>query len=156
MTASIKKMNIIGKQHENFITITCTITVHDADPWPRVLLSPKHILFCSFLCPQVFPGCSCSSMASLSSDVPILSCGGLAKRWLVPGWRMGWILIHDRNDVFGSKVRRFFFTVSPFVILYKHSTSVLSHVPDWHAVCFLCRFDRVWWNSVSGFWGPAV
>ncbi|XP_078112316.1 tyrosine aminotransferase isoform X1 [Sander vitreus] len=55
---------------------------------------------------MVFPGCSCPSMASLSSDVPILSCGGLAKRWLVPGWRMGWILIHDRNDIFGSKIRQ--------------------------------------------------
>uniref|UniRef100_A0A8D2ZDW9 Tyrosine aminotransferase n=1 Tax=Scophthalmus maximus TaxID=52904 RepID=A0A8D2ZDW9_SCOMX len=55
---------------------------------------------------MVFPGCSSPSMASLSSDVPILSCGGLAKRWLVPGWRMGWILIHDRNDIFGSKIRQ--------------------------------------------------
>lgn len=56
--------------------------------------------------PQVFPGCSSPSLASLSADVPILSCGGLAKRWLVPGWRMGWILIHDRNQVFGAAVRR--------------------------------------------------
>lgn len=48
-------------------------------------------------------------MASLSSSVPILSCGGLAKRWLVPGWRMGWILIHDRNEIFGSEVRWLFF-----------------------------------------------
>ncbi|XP_068459740.1 tyrosine aminotransferase [Clinocottus analis] len=55
---------------------------------------------------MVFPGCSCPSLASLSSDVPILSCSGLAKRWLVPGWRMGWILIHDRNDIFGSKIRQ--------------------------------------------------
>ncbi|TNN42472.1 Tyrosine aminotransferase [Liparis tanakae] len=54
--------------------------------------------------PQVFPGCSCPSMASLSRDVPVLSCSGLAKRWLVPGWRMGWILVHDRNGVFGSQV----------------------------------------------------
>lgn len=37
--------------------------------------------------------------------MPILSCGGLAKRWLVPGWRMGWILIHDRRDIFGNEVR---------------------------------------------------
>lgn len=48
-------------------------------------------------------------MASLSSDVPILSCGGLAKRWLVPGWRMGWILIHDRNDIFGTEVLFIYF-----------------------------------------------
>uniref|UniRef100_A0AAY4DJ67 Tyrosine aminotransferase n=1 Tax=Denticeps clupeoides TaxID=299321 RepID=A0AAY4DJ67_9TELE len=54
---------------------------------------------------MVFPDCSFHPMAPLSSDVPILSCGGLAKRWLVPGWRMGWILIHDRNNVFGSEIR---------------------------------------------------
>ncbi|KAJ0029483.1 hypothetical protein NQD34_004480 [Periophthalmus magnuspinnatus] len=55
---------------------------------------------------MVFPGCSSPSMASLSSDVPILACGGLAKRWLVPGWRLGWILIHDRNDIFGTEIRQ--------------------------------------------------
>lgn len=55
---------------------------------------------------MVFPGCNSPSMASLSSDVPILACGGLAKRWLVPGWRLGWILIHDRNDIFGTEVRQ--------------------------------------------------
>ncbi|XP_058501106.1 tyrosine aminotransferase [Solea solea] len=55
---------------------------------------------------MVLPGCSSPSMASLSSDVPIMSCGGLAKRWLVPGWRMGWVLIHDRDNVFGSAIRQ--------------------------------------------------
>lgn len=39
-------------------------------------------------------------MATLTSTVPILSVGGLAKKWLVPGWRVGWILIHDRQGVF--------------------------------------------------------
>ncbi|XP_019720811.1 tyrosine aminotransferase isoform X1 [Hippocampus comes] len=55
---------------------------------------------------MVFPGCESPSLASLSSDVPIMSCCGLAKRWLVPGWRMGWILIHDRNNIFGSEIRQ--------------------------------------------------
>ncbi|MGH0123690.1 UNVERIFIED_CONTAM: hypothetical protein FKN15_028921 [Acipenser sinensis] len=54
---------------------------------------------------MVFSGCKYTSVASLSTDVPILSCGGLAKRWLVPGWRMGWILIHDRKNVFGNEIR---------------------------------------------------
>ncbi|XP_053305188.1 tyrosine aminotransferase [Spea bombifrons] len=45
------------------------------------------------------------SLAPLSTNVPILSCGGLAKRWLVPGWRMGWILIHDRKNIFGKEIR---------------------------------------------------
>jgi len=39
-------------------------------------------------------------IASLTKTVPVLSCGGLTKRYLVPGWRLGWITIHDRNDIF--------------------------------------------------------
>ncbi|XP_044283986.1 tyrosine aminotransferase isoform X2 [Varanus komodoensis] len=54
---------------------------------------------------MVFEGCKYESLAKLSTNVPILSCGGLAKRWLVPGWRMGWILIHDRRDIFGKEIR---------------------------------------------------
>lgn len=38
-------------------------------------------------------------MASVTDQVPVLSCGGLAKQYLVPGWRIGWILIFDKNDV---------------------------------------------------------
>jgi tyrosine aminotransferase len=41
-------------------------------------------------------------MASLTSTVPILSCGGLTKRYLIPGWRMGWITIHDASGVFAA------------------------------------------------------
>jgi len=39
-------------------------------------------------------------MASLTKTVPILSCGGLTKRYLIPGWRLGWITIHDANNLF--------------------------------------------------------
>lgn len=48
----------------------------------------------------VFPNVKYHSISSLSKNVPVLSCGGLTKRFLVPGWRLGWIIIHDRNDVF--------------------------------------------------------
>ncbi|XP_059146218.1 LOW QUALITY PROTEIN: tyrosine aminotransferase-like [Physella acuta] len=48
----------------------------------------------------VFNGQSYHSVASLSKNVPVLSCSGLTKRFLVPGWRMGWIVIHDRHDAF--------------------------------------------------------
>ncbi|XP_071038569.1 tyrosine aminotransferase isoform X2 [Parasteatoda tepidariorum] len=54
----------------------------------------------------VFRGQVFYPIASLSTDVPILSCGGLTKKFLVPGWRMGWILIHDRQNIFGKEVRR--------------------------------------------------
>ncbi|XP_041376310.1 tyrosine aminotransferase-like [Gigantopelta aegis] len=52
----------------------------------------------------VFPGLQYHSLASLTDDVPILSCGGLTKRFLVPGWRLGWIVIYDKHGVF-SRVR---------------------------------------------------
>ncbi|RUP51824.1 hypothetical protein BC936DRAFT_145490 [Jimgerdemannia flammicorona] len=38
-------------------------------------------------------------IASLTDEVPVLAVGGIAKQYCVPGWRVGWILIHDRNDV---------------------------------------------------------
>lgn len=36
-------------------------------------------------------------LAALSPKMPVFSIGGIAKRFLVPGWRLGWILIHDRD-----------------------------------------------------------
>ncbi|CAH1114311.1 unnamed protein product, partial [Psylliodes chrysocephalus] len=50
----------------------------------------------------VFPGEKFISTASLNSGVPILICGGIAKRFLVPGWRLGWIIVHDEFGVLGS------------------------------------------------------
>ncbi|OQR77491.1 tyrosine aminotransferase-like [Tropilaelaps mercedesae] len=47
----------------------------------------------------VFSGRVYHPLASLSTEVPIVSCSGLTKRFLVPGWRTGWIIIHDRNGV---------------------------------------------------------
>ncbi|XP_052856368.1 tyrosine aminotransferase [Drosophila gunungcola] len=46
----------------------------------------------------VFPGSKHMAVSSLTSEVPVLSCGGLTKRFLVPGWRMGWIIVHDRKQ----------------------------------------------------------
>ncbi|XP_054283349.1 tyrosine aminotransferase-like [Macrosteles quadrilineatus] len=54
----------------------------------------------------VFPGNKYHPLASLGSNVPILSCSGLTKRFLIPGWRMGWIIIHDGQHIFGEEIRR--------------------------------------------------
>lgn len=32
----------------------------------------------------------------VSQRVPILTCSGLAKRFMIPGWRIGWVLIYDK------------------------------------------------------------
>lgn len=49
---------------------------------------------------MVFQGFEFFPMAELSANVPILTCGGLAKQYLVPGWRVGWVIINDRHDQF--------------------------------------------------------
>ncbi|RKP27179.1 tyrosine aminotransferase [Syncephalis pseudoplumigaleata] len=49
-------------------------------------------------CDLVFSGHTFHPMATLTTSVPILAVGGLAKKYLVPGWRLGWILIHDRHQ----------------------------------------------------------
>ncbi|XP_003741425.1 tyrosine aminotransferase [Galendromus occidentalis] len=45
----------------------------------------------------VFSGQTYHPLASLTNEVPIVSCSGLTKRFLVPGWRTGWIIVHDIN-----------------------------------------------------------
>uniref|UniRef100_A0A1L8E2B5 Tyrosine aminotransferase n=1 Tax=Nyssomyia neivai TaxID=330878 RepID=A0A1L8E2B5_9DIPT len=47
----------------------------------------------------VFPGNKFYSMGPLSKNVPVLQCGGISKRYLAPGWRIGWIIMNDRNGV---------------------------------------------------------
>ena len=42
---------------------------------------------------------------TLPSSVPIITISGLAKRFLVPGWRVGWVVLHERGGVF-KDVRR--------------------------------------------------
>jgi len=46
-----------------------------------------------------------TALYTLPSPVPIITIGGLAKRFLVPGWRVGWVVLHERGGVF-KDVRR--------------------------------------------------
>jgi tyrosine aminotransferase len=46
----------------------------------------------------VFPGVAYHPIANLSRNVPIISCSGLTKRFVMPGVRLGWIVLHDRNN----------------------------------------------------------
>lgn len=39
-------------------------------------------------------------LAQCTTEVPILTTGGLAKQYMAPGWRIGWILIQDRHERF--------------------------------------------------------
>ena len=45
-------------------------------------------------------------LAEVSEEVPVFSVGALSKRWLVPGWRLGWVCVHDLHNLLeGSGVR---------------------------------------------------
>ena len=46
-----------------------------------------------------------TALYTIPSDVPIITVGGLAKRWLVPGWRVGWVVLHERSGLF-KDIRR--------------------------------------------------
>lgn len=38
-------------------------------------------------------------MAELTPRVPVLSVCALSKRWLAPGWRVGWVTVHDVDGI---------------------------------------------------------
>jgi len=83
---------------------------------------------------MVFSGQKFYSTASLSKTVPVLECGGLAKQFLVPGWRMGWVAVHDRQGVFGEKVRRGLLSLSqrilgPCTLVQAALPSILKNTP---------------------------
>lgn len=38
-------------------------------------------------------------MGEFGSVVPVITLGSLSKQWVVPGWRLGWIVTCDPNGV---------------------------------------------------------
>ncbi|GAQ85880.1 tyrosine aminotransferase [Klebsormidium nitens] len=44
---------------------------------------------------MVFEGREFVPIASVAHRTPVLTVGGISKRWLVPGWRLGWLILND-------------------------------------------------------------
>eukprot|EP00170_Pyropia_yezoensis_P006187 contig_25156_g6206 len=51
---------------------------------------------------MAFDGVPWTPLSSVSADVPVLTVGGLSKQSVVPGWRCGWLLLHDAGGVLTS------------------------------------------------------
>ncbi|KAF0689948.1 Aste57867_18641 [Aphanomyces stellatus] len=66
-------------------------------------------------------------VASLTKTVPVISVCGLAKLFCVPGWRVGWIAVHDRNDIL-KDVRAAYFKLSTIVL--GANSLIQSAIPD--------------------------
>ncbi|XP_065199030.1 tyrosine aminotransferase-like, partial [Sycon ciliatum] len=45
----------------------------------------------------VYNGGEFYPLASLTSTVPVLTCRSLAKKYLAPGWRLGWLIVYDQH-----------------------------------------------------------
>lgn len=45
------------------------------------------------------------AISALSERVPILTCGGISKTCLIPGLRLGWIIISDKQNNFDPSIR---------------------------------------------------
>lgn len=66
---------------------------------------------------MVFGGAKFSPIASLTTTVPVLSVSGMAKMFLVPGWRVGWIQVHDRHNILAdSGVRQGLINLSQLIL----------------------------------------
>lgn len=48
---------------------------------------------------MTFSGSQFFSFTRLSEYVPVLSVGSVSKMFVAPGWRLGWIVIHDRQSL---------------------------------------------------------
>uniref|UniRef100_A0A1I8JQF0 Aminotran_1_2 domain-containing protein n=1 Tax=Macrostomum lignano TaxID=282301 RepID=A0A1I8JQF0_9PLAT len=78
----------------------------------------------------VFPGHEFHWFASVNPNVPVLSCGGLTKRWLVPGWRQGWIVVYDAKGHFGE-VRKGLLALSTRILGLTPSAQIsCAAIPD--------------------------
>ncbi|XP_075992447.1 tyrosine aminotransferase-like [Anticarsia gemmatalis] len=83
----------------------------------------------------VFSDQEFTSISSLSKDVPVLTCSGITKRFLLPGWRLGWVIIHDRHNIISREVRRGMSNMStrilgPNTLVQKALPRILKETPQ--------------------------
>uniref|UniRef100_A0A6N2NF95 Aminotransferase class I/classII large domain-containing protein n=1 Tax=Salix viminalis TaxID=40686 RepID=A0A6N2NF95_SALVM len=65
-------------------------------------------------------------MGSFGSIVPVLTLGSLSKRWMVPGWRLGWFVTSDPSGMFrnpkvdslNSDMCVYWYSISVVLLLY--------------------------------------
>ena len=45
------------------------------------------------------------SIGRMTSRAPVIMCGGISKTFLVPGWRMGWLILYDPKGI-GIQIKK--------------------------------------------------
>lgn len=82
----------------------------------------------------VYGGAKFHPIASLFPKVPVVSCDGIAKRWMVPGWRLGWVTIHNRfgvlDDVKAGMIALSQKIVGPCALIQGALPKILKETPE--------------------------
>jgi len=80
-----------------------TGNVAGADEIKQLLAIAKKWPNCMIVADEIYDGLDFSgqhvSVASLSQDVPVFSLNGVSKVYYAPGWRIGYMAIHDPSNV---------------------------------------------------------
>lgn len=84
---------------------------------------------------QVYNDSTHYPFAALSDRVPVFSVSSIAKRFLVPGWRLGWLIVHDRGNVISESSRRGLVSLTqrilgPCSIVQAALPSILGNTPQ--------------------------
>lgn len=57
-----------------------------------------------------------TALSEVGEDIPILSVNGIAKQFVVPGWRVGWIVILDTTDGKLREIKRGLHSLSQIIL----------------------------------------
>jgi len=60
------------------------------------------------ICDEIYEHCTFGSkpfvpMGVFGEIAPVVTLGGISKRWMVPGWRLGWIAMTDPKGILRKK-----------------------------------------------------
>uniref|UniRef100_A0A5B6Z5S0 Putative aminotransferase TAT2 n=1 Tax=Davidia involucrata TaxID=16924 RepID=A0A5B6Z5S0_DAVIN len=76
-------------------------------------------------------------MGVFGSIVPVLTLGSLSKRWIVPGWRLGWFVTSDPNSIFKNpkivgRIKKYFdICGGPATeVFFKETITILKQTSD--------------------------
>jgi hypothetical protein len=113
---------------------------------PAPCPSPSAVIADEIYGNLVFTGHTFHPLASLSANVPILAAGGIAKEFLVPGWRVGWTIVHDRHGLFAG-VRKGLMALSQLILganslIISALPAILAPQPGSADAESLARFQR--------------
>ncbi|VDN57039.1 unnamed protein product [Dracunculus medinensis] len=83
---------------------------------------------------MVYNGSKFIPIATLKPQVPIICCDGLSKRYMVPGWRIGWIIIHNRygalDEIYNGMINLTQKIVGPCCLIQGALPTILNEFPD--------------------------